>query len=29
MSYLIITMKYRVSSGTGTFADRRIIVMPL
>jgi len=23
------TMKYRVSSGTGTFADRRIIVMPL
>lgn len=22
------TMKYRVSSGTGTFADRRIIVMP-
>ena len=23
------TMKYRVSSGTGTFADRRIIVLPL
>lgn len=23
------TMKYRVSSGTGTFADRRIVVMPL
>lgn len=23
------TMKYRVSSGIGTFADRRIIVMPL
>jgi hypothetical protein len=23
------TMKYRVSSGTGTFADRRISVMPL
>lgn len=23
------TMQYRVSSGTGTFADRRIIVMPL
>ena len=23
------TMKYRVSSGTGTFADRRIFVMPL
>ena len=23
------TMKYRVSSGLGTFADRRIIVMPL
>ena len=23
------TMKYRVSSGTGTFGDRRLIVMPL
>lgn len=25
----VFTMKYRVSSGTGTFDDRRLIVMPL